>query len=159
MNTSIRAVLALALALLALPALAQTNLRIGLGDDGDALDPTTSRFYTTRIVFAAICDKLFDIDEKANIVPQLALSHETSADGKTVTLKLRPGVKFHDGEPFDAKAAKYSLDRHLIDEGLVPPVRDQRRGNRSRWSIRSPSSSISRRPSRRCWPSSPTAPA
>jgi peptide/nickel transport system substrate-binding protein len=117
MTTLIRTVLALALALLALPVLAQTNLRIGLGDDGDALDPTTSRFYTTRIVFAAICDKLFDIDEKANIVPQLALSHETSADGKTVTLKLRPGVKFHDGEPFDAKAAKYSLDRHLSMKG------------------------------------------
>jgi peptide/nickel transport system substrate-binding protein len=117
MNISIRAVLALALSLLALPALAQTNLRIGLGDDGDALDPTTSRFYTTRIVFAAICDKLFDIDEKATIVPQLALGHETSADGKTVTLKLRPGVKFHDGEPFDAKAAKYSLDRHLFTKG------------------------------------------
>ena len=59
------------------------------------------------------CDKLFDIDEKLNIVPQLALSHETSADGKEVTIKLRPGVKFHDGEPFDAEAAKFSLDRHL----------------------------------------------
>jgi peptide/nickel transport system substrate-binding protein len=111
------AILALALSLAAGGAFAQTNLRIGLGDDGDALDPTTSRFYTTRIVFAAICDKLFDIDEKANIVPQLALSHETSADGKTVTLKLRPGVKFHDGEPFDAAAAKYSLDRHLKMKG------------------------------------------
>ena len=39
--------------------------------------------------------------------------HETSADGKEVTIKLRPGVKFHDGEPFDAEAAKYSLERHL----------------------------------------------
>ncbi len=46
-------------------------------------------------------------------MPQLALGHETSADGKTVTLKLRPGVVFHDGEAFDATAAKYSLDRHL----------------------------------------------
>ena len=64
-------------------------------------------------MFAAFCDKLFDIDEKLNIVPQLALSHETSADGKEVTIKLRPGVKFHDGEPFDAEAAKFSLDRHL----------------------------------------------
>src|SRR5258708_5008021 len=110
--------LALALCLAAAGgAFAQTNLRIGLGDDGDALDPTTSRFYTARLVVAAICDKLFDIDEKANSVPQLALSHETSADGKTVTLKLRPGVKFHDGEPFDAKAAKYSLDRHLSMKG------------------------------------------
>ena len=98
-------------------AFAQTNLRIGLGDDPDALDPTLSRIYTTRIVFASICDKLFDIDEKANIVPQLALGHETSADGKTVTIKLRPGVKFHDGEPFDAEAAKYSLDRHLTMKG------------------------------------------
>jgi peptide/nickel transport system substrate-binding protein len=107
----------LVLCLSAVTASAQTNLRIGLGDDGDMLDPTFSRFYTTRIVFAAICDKLFDIDEKANIVPQLALGSETSADGKTVTIKLRPGVKFHDGEPFDAKAAKYSLDRHLSMKG------------------------------------------
>src|SRR6185437_15317015 len=53
-----------------------------------------------------------------------------SADGKTVTIKLRPGVKFHDGEPFDAKAAKYSLDRHLTmkgsyrkpDIGVVDPL-------------------------------------
>ena len=70
-----------------------------------------------RIVFASICDKLFDIDEKLDIVPQLALGHETSADGKTVTIKLRPGVKFHDGEAFDAAAAKYSLDRHLTMKG------------------------------------------
>src|SRR5512143_2284706 len=96
---------------------AQTTLRIGLAEDPDALDPSTARTYVGRIVFAALCDKLFDIDEKLNIVPQLALSHETSADGKTVTIKLRPGVKFHDGEPFNAKAAKYSLDRHLTLKG------------------------------------------
>jgi ABC-type transport system substrate-binding protein len=87
---------------------AQTTLRIGLAEDPDALDPSTARTYVGRIVFASICDKLFDIDEKLNIVPQLALSHETSADGKTVTIKLRTGVKFHDGEPFDAAAAKFS---------------------------------------------------
>ena len=65
----------------------------------------------------SFCDKLFDIDEKLNIVPQLALSHETSADGKEVTIKLRPGVKFQDGEPFDAEAAKFSLERHLTMPG------------------------------------------
>ena len=43
--------------------------------------------------------------------------HETSADGKEVTIKLRPGVKFHDGEPFDAEAAKFSLERHLTLPG------------------------------------------
>jgi peptide/nickel transport system substrate-binding protein len=92
---------------------AQTTLRIGLAEDPDILDPTLGRTYVGRIVFASFCDKLFDIDEKLNIVPQLALLHETSADGKEVTIKLRPGVKFHDGEPFDAEAAKFSLDRHL----------------------------------------------
>jgi len=94
-------------------AQAQTTLRIGLAEDPDILDPTLGRTYVGRIVFASLCDKLFDIDEKINIVPQLALSHENSADGKEVTIKLRPGVKFHDGEPLDAEAAKFSLDRHL----------------------------------------------
>jgi peptide/nickel transport system substrate-binding protein len=116
-QTARSAALAFVLSLTTGAAFAQTNLRIGLGDDPDALDPSLSRFYTTRIVFAALCDKLFDIDEKSNIVPQLALGSETSADGKTVTLKLRPGVKFHDGEPFNAEAAKYSLERHLNMKG------------------------------------------
>ena len=62
-------------------AFAQTTLRIGLAEDPDILDPTMARTYVGRIVFSAICDKLFDIDEKLNIVPQLALSQETSADG------------------------------------------------------------------------------
>ena len=92
-------------------------MRIGLAEDPDILDPTLARTYVGRIVFAAFCDKLFDIDEKLNIVPQLALSHETSADGKEVTIKLRPGVKFQDGEPFDAEAAKFSLERHLTMQG------------------------------------------
>jgi peptide/nickel transport system substrate-binding protein len=98
-------------------AAAQSTLRIGLAEDPDVLDPTMARTYVGRIVFASICDKLFDIDDKLNVVPQLALSHETSADGKTVTIKLRPGVKFHDGEPFDAEAARFSLERHLTMQG------------------------------------------
>src|SRR5437588_745303 len=98
-------------------ASAQTTLRIGLAEDPDILDPTMARTYVGRIVFASLCDKLFDIDEKLNIVPQLALSHETSADGKEVTIKLRPGVKFQDGEPLDADAAKFSLERHLTMQG------------------------------------------
>lgn len=93
-------------------ATAQTTLRIGLAEDPDVLDPSLARTYVGRIVFASFCDKLFDIDENLNVVPQLALSHSTSADGKTVTIKLRPGVTFHDGEPFNAEAAKFSLDRH-----------------------------------------------
>jgi peptide/nickel transport system substrate-binding protein len=92
---------------------AETTLRIGLAEDPDILDPSIARTYVGRVVFSAFCDKLFDIDEKLNIVPQLALSHETSADGKEMTIKLRPGVKFHDGEPLDAEAAKFSIERHM----------------------------------------------
>ena len=96
---------------------AQTTLRIGLAEDPDILDPSMARTYVGRIVFSAFCDKLFDIDEKLNIVPQLALSSETADDGKALLIKLRPGVKFHDGEPFDAEAAKFSLERHLTLPG------------------------------------------
>jgi peptide/nickel transport system substrate-binding protein len=119
MNRLIRIahVLLLASAWVAAPAFAQSTLRIGLAEDPDVLDPTLARTYVGRIVFASLCDKLFDIDEKLAIVPQLALSHETSPDGKTVTIKLRPGVKFHDGEPFDAEAARFSLERHLNMQG------------------------------------------
>jgi peptide/nickel transport system substrate-binding protein len=107
---------ALAMSLMA-SAQAETILRIGLAEDPDMLDPSLGRTYVGRIVFSAFCDKLFDIDEKLNIVPQLALSHETSADGKAMTIKLRPGVKFHDGEPFDAEAAKFSIERHINMSG------------------------------------------
>jgi peptide/nickel transport system substrate-binding protein len=116
--TVFRTVIAAALALLLCGgAQAETTLKVGLAEDPDILDPTLARTYVGRIVFSSLCDKLFDIDEKLNIVPQLALSYETSADGRSVTIRLRPGVKFHDGEAFDAEAAKYSLDRHLTMTG------------------------------------------
>jgi peptide/nickel transport system substrate-binding protein len=117
MKTMKLAISALLLALAASAAQAQTTLRIGLAEDPDILDPTLARTYVGRIVFASICDKLFDIDEKLNVVPQLALSHETSQDGKAVTIKLRPGVTFQDGEKLDAEAAKYSLERHMTMQG------------------------------------------
>ncbi len=108
---------ALVLAAGAVTASAQTTLRIGLAEDPDILDPTLARTYVGRIVFASLCDKLFDIDEKLNIVPQLAAGHEISADGKALTIKLRPNVKFHDGEPMNAEAVKYSLERHMTLQG------------------------------------------
>src|SRR5262245_3857220 len=88
------------------------TLRIGLAEDPDVLDPTLARTFVGRIVFSALCDKLFDLDEKLNIVPMLATSHIWSPDNKSLLLKLRPGVSFHDGEKFDAAAVKFNLDRH-----------------------------------------------
>ncbi len=92
-------------------ASAQT-LRVGLAEDPDVLDPTLARSFVGRIVFSALCDKLFDIDEKLNILPQLAASYEWSADNKALTLKIRQGVTFHDGEKLDAAAVKFNLERH-----------------------------------------------
>ncbi len=80
-----------------------------------------------RIVFAALCDKLFDIDEKLNIVPQLATGYEWSADNKALTIKLRPGVTFHDGEKLDAAAVKYNIERHKTMAGLATAAASSRR--------------------------------
>jgi peptide/nickel transport system substrate-binding protein len=100
------------LALCAGTAAAQTTLRIGLAEDPDILDPTLARTFVGRIVFAALCDKLFDLDEKLNIVPQLATAYEWGGDNKSLLIRLRDGVTFHDGEKFDAEAVRFNLDRH-----------------------------------------------
>jgi peptide/nickel transport system substrate-binding protein len=110
-----RLLLATALLLTAMPAFSQT-LRIALRQDLDVLDPTLATTYVGRIVFAGLCDKLFDIDAKLNIVPQLATGYEW-ADDRTLLIHLRQGVKFHDDEVLDAAAVKYSLERHLTLQG------------------------------------------
>lgn len=115
----IRPLLACLFAVLPLAAQAQTapvTLRIALREDADMLDPTLARTYVGRIVFAGLCDKLFDIDDKLQIVPQLATGYEW-ADPKTLVIHLRTGVKFQDGTAMDAAAVKYSLDRHLSMAG------------------------------------------
>jgi peptide/nickel transport system substrate-binding protein len=58
----------------------------------------------------AIHDTLFGIDQNGRLVPQLVESWE-QPDDKTFLLKLRQGVKFHDGTAFDAEAVKFNLDR------------------------------------------------
>ena len=130
------AALAFVFSLAAGSAFAQGHLRIGLGDDPDVLDPSLSRTYTARIVFASICDKLFDIDEKPNIVPQLALGHETSADGKTVTHQAAPGREVPRRRDLRRRRRQVQPRPSSQHEGLVPQARAgvgrQRRGRRSR---------------------------
>src|SRR5262249_18354798 len=91
------------LAILVVPASAQT-LRIGLQEDPDTLDGAKNWSFVGRVVMTSICDKLVDIAPDGSIVPLLATSWETASDGKAITFKLRAGVRFHDGEPFDASA-------------------------------------------------------
>jgi len=113
------AALSLGLLLAAEPALAQKKqLVVALNQDPDILDPTLARTYVGRIIFEQMCEKLYEIDENLKIYPQLAADLPTVADGgKTVTIKLRPGVKFNDGTPMNAEAVRYSLDRHLNMKG------------------------------------------
>ena len=114
------AILSLAMvALCAGPAQAQKKtLVVALNQDPDILDPTLSRSYVGRIVYAQICEKLYEIDEKLQIVPQLAAALPAFTDGgKTMTIKLRPGVRFNDGTPMNAEAVRFSLDRHRTMKG------------------------------------------
>src|SRR6516225_6368767 len=100
------------LTLIAGAAAAQT-LRIGLAEDPDVLDPTMSRTFVSGVVRTALCD----IGLELEIVPQLASAWEWTDDKKGLVLNLRRGVKFHDGEPFDAAAVKFSIERHLTTPG------------------------------------------
>ena len=118
---------ALWLALALVPAVAllpdqahaqKKTLVVALNQDPDVLDPTLARSYVGRIVFAHMCEKLYDIDAGLRLVPQLATDLPAFTDGgKTVTIKLRPGVRFNDGTPMDAEAVKFSLDRHRTLKG------------------------------------------
>jgi len=111
--------LLVALALQAGVAHAQkTTLVVALNQDPDILDPSLSRTYVGRIIYEHMCEKLYEIDESLRIYPQLAAEMPTFSDGgKTVTIKLRSGVKFNDGTPLNAEAVRYSLDRHLSMKG------------------------------------------
>ena len=117
----LHSIVALGALLIAAPVQAQPavgNLRIGLAEDPDILDPTLGSSFVGRIVYAAMCDKLFDLDDKLNITPQLASGHRYESPTSLI-ITLRPGVLFHDGEKLDAEAAKYKLTRDLTMKGSM----------------------------------------
>src|SRR6266851_2463358 len=83
----------------------------------DILDPHSAGGWVTWRVSKQMHEGLIDEDlTQANVpypklVPKLATSWDVSKDSLTYTFKLRKGVKFHDGTPFDAAAVKYNIDR------------------------------------------------
>jgi peptide/nickel transport system substrate-binding protein len=96
------------------------TLTVGLAEDPDALDPTVARTFVGRIVFAHMCQKLYDLDKNLKIVPQLADGMpQVSKDKVTYTIKIRSGIKFNDGTPLTGDAVKKTLDRYLTFPGSV----------------------------------------
>jgi peptide/nickel transport system substrate-binding protein len=100
----------------AMPASAQKaggTITVGLELDIPGFDPLKVGVYDTAALTAssAIFDTLTTLDANGKPQPKLALSWSSSEDFKTWTFKLRPGVKFHDGTPFNAAAHKANFDR------------------------------------------------
>ncbi|XAS64845.1 ABC transporter substrate-binding protein [Micrococcaceae bacterium Sec5.8] len=94
------------------------NLVMALSAEPDRLDPTTSSSLYTRYVMQTMCQKLYDIDDQGEIVPQLATAlPEVSADGLAVTIPVRTGATFADGTPFNADAARLTIERGLTLKG------------------------------------------
>ena len=105
-----------AFALSGSPAAAQKaggTMTVGLELDIPGFDPLKVGVYDTAALTAssAIFDTLTYLDANGKAQPKLALSWEPSPDFKTWTFKLRPGVKFHDGTPFNAAAYKENFER------------------------------------------------
>ena len=95
------------------------TMRIGINDDPDPLDPALSRSYSARLVLTTFCAKLFDITPDLQVTPSLASGYEWSDDKLALTIKLRPGLKFDDGEPLDGEAVKYNFERNLTLPGSL----------------------------------------
>ena len=103
------------------PAHAAT-FRIAVGIDPDTMDPVQTTTTTVGNLVDYTVETLTTIDEAGRILPLLAEGWTVSADGRQYTFRLHPGVRFHDGSQFDAKAVKWNFDR-LIDPAVRVPIR------------------------------------
>jgi peptide/nickel transport system substrate-binding protein len=81
--------------------------------DIDGRDPAVATAFQTLQTLGLVYDTLVETNDAGEIEPSLATDWQVSPDGKTVTLTLRDGVKFHNGATFTAADAKATLDRVL----------------------------------------------
>ena len=102
------------------PASAQTHLEaryggtlvVGLRGEPGTLDPTLSRAFSAVVVYRTICEKLYDLDSKAQVVPQLAAALPVvSKDKLTYTIPLRKGTSSTTGRRSTPQAVVTSLQR------------------------------------------------
>src|SRR5437667_12079838 len=97
------------------------TLRIAVGIDADTLDPAGQTTTTVANMVDYVYETLVRADYAAGkVAPQLATSWTVSRDGLTYLFRLREGVTFQDGTPFDAEAVKFTFDRLLDLKTRVP---------------------------------------
>jgi peptide/nickel transport system substrate-binding protein len=80
------------------------------------LDPHTSPAFASKRIFELVYNTLVRFDADMNVVPELAESWEITDDGLTITFKLHPGVKFHNGDELTADDVKFTFERILDEE-------------------------------------------
>ena len=80
-------------------------------DAGQNYDPATTASPAVGSYLAPVFDTLVTVDSSGTIKPSLSTAWEFGDNEKSLTMTLRPGVRFHDGTPFDASAVKANLDR------------------------------------------------
>lgn len=94
------------------PGLASAkDLTVAIQNNLTGLDPTNVNDTLSQTSLRLIYQGLFGFDKDMKLVPLLAESYESNADATEFTIKLREGVKFHDGTDFNAEAVKINLDR------------------------------------------------
>ena len=103
---------------------AENVLRYVEGADIDTLDPAVSRSRPSQIITTHVFDTLVQWKDTtlSAIVPDLAESWQISADKRKWTFKLRRGITFQDGTPFNAAAVKFNVER-VLDPQLGSPNR------------------------------------
>ena len=106
---------------IAVAASASRTLIVAQPAEPQTLDYLAGTVKSENNIFNHITEGLVQIDEGMNVVPALAQSWQVQSDRVTWRFKLRRSVKFHNGEPFDASAAKFNIDRgiHNPPPGVV----------------------------------------
>ncbi|MEJ8848942.1 ABC transporter substrate-binding protein [Variovorax rhizosphaerae] len=112
LTSTAMAALATAAPQLALAQGRKDSMVIGMALEPTGLDPTAAAATAiAEVVQFNILETLTRINPDGKVTPLLAESWEISPDLKTYTFKLRRGVKFQNGEPFNAQMVKFSFDR------------------------------------------------
>ena len=117
MKPLLRSLTAVALAALAAgPALAAKDVVFAVASTFTTTDPYDANDTLSQAMAKSFYEGLFGFDKDMKLIPVLAESYTVSPDGLVYTIKLRHGVKFHDGTDFKADAVKVSLERVLNPE-------------------------------------------